>query len=162
MTTRYGALVGAIKQAEPFRQVPNGRENIEQQVLVRDRIELAAAPANDVVELAVLPWETKIDPYQSDFSFDDLGTGVTFSVGDVTYPTALCNVQDVATAAGTAKICKSVDIAKYWMPLWEMLGYASLEAAQLVGRQCQLLGKIGTAAATGTVAWQITGVKHLV
>lgn len=160
MTKRYGSLVGAPKQLVPPRQTQSVHENGTDHIIVRDTIELAAAPAADTVQLAVVPWETVIDPYQSDFSFDDLGVGVTFSIGDVTNPTALCNAQDVAAAAGTAKVCKSLDIANYFKPLWAALGYASLAAAKAVGAQCELLGTIGAAAATGTLSWQIKGQKR--
>lgn len=161
MTKRFGALVGAVKQLSPMRPVDAAYENCKEQVLVRDQIELAAAPAADTVQLAVLGWETVIDPYQSDFSFDALGANTTVSIGDVTYPTALVNALDTHTAAGTSKVVKAPDIDAYFQPLWQMLGYATLAAAKLIGNQCELLLTINTAAATGGIVWQIKGARRI-
>lgn len=158
MAKFYGSLVGTPKQATPPRQTSHAHENGTDHVIVRDTIELAAA-ANDTVQLAVLPWETVIAP-SSTFYFDDLGAGCTLSIGDATYPNALCNAQDVATAAGSALVMKSVDIANYFKPLWQQLGYASLTAAKAVGPFCELLAKVNSAAAAGTLTWSIHGQKR--
>lgn len=161
MTTYYGALVGTPRNATPPQPIPQIYKGSDDVVLVRDRIELNAVAAS-VVELALLPWNTIIDPYNSDFSFDDLGAGaVTFSIGDVTYPTAFCNATDVNAAAGTAKVMKSVDIANYFKPLWQVLGYATLAAAKLVAAQCTLIGTVNAATGAGTLVWQIRGKKVL-
>lgn len=155
MTKYYGSLVGTPKRATPPTMIPNALENSSDKILVRDTIELAASAA-DTVQLGYAPWETVIAP-ASTFYFDDLGTGCTLSIGDVTYPNALCAAQDVATAAGSALVMKSVDIANYFKPLWQVLGYASLAAAQAVGSRCELLATVNTAAAAGTLTWQIAG-----
>lgn len=155
MAKFYGSLVGTPKRATPPALVPYVLENSSDKVLVRDTIELAAAAA-DQVQLVKLPWETVLSP-NSTFYFDDLGTGCTLSIGDVTYPNALCNAQDVAAAAGSALVMKSVDIANYFKPLWQMLGYASLAAAQAVGSQCELIATVNSQAAAGTLTWQIVG-----
>ncbi|TCS14547.1 hypothetical protein [Caulobacter sp. BK020] len=159
MTKYYGSLVGTPKQAVPPALIPNVLADNKDWVLVRDTIELAAS-ATDTVQAALLPWETVLNPYASDISFDDLGTGTTLSLGNVTYPTALISATDVATAAGTAKAMKSVDIANYFKPLWQTLGYATLAAAQAVSAQCELLFTINTAGATGTLTWQLVGIKR--
>jgi hypothetical protein len=163
MATFYGALVGTPKNATPPTPVPNTLENGKDSIIVRDRIELSAAAIGDLIELARdVPWETVIDPYNSDFSFDDLGTSVTMSIGDGgTYFNALCSAQDVATAAGTAKICKSVDIANYYKPLWQVLGYSTLAAAKAVAASCDIYAKIAGGAATGTFVWQIRGQRRM-
>ena len=158
MAKFYGSLVGTPKQATPPRQTSHTHENGSDHIIVRDTIELAAA-ANDTVQLAIVPWETVLSP-NSTFWFDDLGTGNTVSIGDVTYPNALCNAQDTSTAAGSALVMKSVDIANYFKPLWQQLGYASLTAAKAVGPFCELLAKVNSAAAAGTLTWQITGQKR--
>src|SRR4051812_12390423 len=112
MPTLYGSLVGTPKQAARKVPVPHGLDRATDHVIVRDTIELAAAAAATNIQAAVLGWESILDPYQSDFSFDDMGAGaVTLSLGDVTYPNALCNATDVNAAAGTAKALKSVDVA---------------------------------------------------
>jgi hypothetical protein len=158
MAKQYGSLVGTLLRATPPSVSPAGLANSPDIIIMRDKCEVAAS-ATDQVQLAKVPWETVVDPFGSDFSFDDLGTGTTLSVGDVTYPNALCNAQDVATAAGTAKICKSVDINNYYKPLWEMLGYATLAAAKLIGAQCELIFTVNTAAGAGTLTWQLKGHK---
>lgn len=157
MTKRYGSICGAARISDSWAGLNPAHRNGRVAVLVTDTIELAAAPAADTISAAVLAWDTILDPYGSDFSFDDLGTGNTLSLGDVTYPNALCNAQDVATAAGSAKACKSVDIANYFKPLWQMLGYADIDAARAVGKQCELLFTINSAAATGTLSWRFKG-----
>jgi hypothetical protein len=162
MTTYYGSKVGTLKQATRPTPIPSVFERGTDHILCRDTIELAAA-AGSLVELAVLPWETVISP-SSRLWFDDLGSAQTFDIGDVTYPTALVSGTDTGTAASGADgvaFLKSVDIANYFKPLWEMLGYASLAAAKLIGAQCQLLGRVNTNTATGTVTWQISGQARL-
>jgi hypothetical protein len=163
MAKFYGSLVGAVLQLTPPRQVDMAYANTKDQILVRDTIEVNAIAANDVVQLAVVGWETVIDPSGSDFWFDDLGTGGTVSVGDITYPNALANAVNTDSAAGSSKVCVSVDIANYFKPLWAMLGYATLAAAQAVGAQCELLLKRNTAAVTGicTISWQIRGNRRI-
>lgn len=161
MADLYGALVGTPSQATPITPADAAYAGSKDQVIVRDRIELVAAAAAATIRGAVVGWETVLDPYASHFSFDDLGVGNTLSFGNVTYPNALCNAQDVATAAGSASLLKSVDIANYYKPLWEQLGYATLAAAKLIGDQCELLFTVNSAAATGTLVWQIKGAKRI-
>lgn len=159
MAKYYGSLVGSLLSAvQSTPLIPTTLKNGQDQILIRDTIELNAV-ANDTVQLAVLSWETVLSP-SGLFYFDDLGTGCTISVGDITYPNALCNAQDVATAAGSALIMKSVDIANYFKPLWQQLGYASLAAAKAVGEKCELLFKVNSAAAAGTLTWQLFGQKR--
>lgn len=159
MAKYFGALVGAIinsVQSTPL--ISTALKGGIDKLIIRDTIELNTV-ANDTVRLAVLDWDTVLSP-GGQFYFDDLGTGCTLSVGDITYPNALCNAQDVATAAGSALIMKSVDIANYFKPLWQVLGYPTLAAARLVGLQCELLFKVNTAAAAGTLTWQLHGQKR--
>lgn len=118
----------------------------------------ADAAQNDTIQLGYFDWDTLLDPELSVVEFTDLGTSVTMDIGDVTYPDALCAAQDVATAAGTCNPLKSVTIANRRKPLWEMLGYASLAAAKLIGARCELLATLeGANPASGTVGWTIYG-----
>lgn len=159
MAKFFGSLIGSIiSAAQSVPLVSVAYAGGEDRVLARDTIELAAAAA-DTVSLGNFDWETILNPVTSVFWFDDLGTGNTVSVGDIGFPNALCNAQDTSTAAGSALIMKSVDIANYWKPLWQVLGYASLAAAKAVGKQCELLAKVNSAAATNTLTWQICGRK---
>lgn len=162
MANLYG-VNGTAKNTTPPTPISSALENGKDQVIARDRIELSSAAIGDLVEFARnVPWETVLNPYSSSFSFDDLGTSVTLSIGDGdTKSTALCNAQDVATAAGEARIMKSVDIANYFKPLWAVMGYASLAAAKAVTPACTLWGKIAGGTATGTLVWQIVGQRRM-
>lgn len=159
MAKFFGSIVGAVLsavQSTPLVSIAHRRGT--DQVIIRDTIELAAAAA-DQVSLCIVDWETVINPLQSTFWFDDLGTGNTVSIGHASFPNALCNAQDTSTAAGSALIMKSVDIANYFKPLWQQLGFATLAAARAVSKQCELIATINSAAATATLTWQIVGQK---
>lgn len=161
MAKQYGSLVGTIKQTAPFQPVDNAYENGKITRLCFDTVELSANAA-DTVQLAILGWETVLDCYGSIYSCDDLGTGGTISIGDVTYPTALASAINTDSAAlANQKICAAVDIANYGQPLWQMLGYATLAAAKLIGAKCELLLTRNTAAGAGTITWDIKGVPRI-
>jgi hypothetical protein len=113
---------------------------------------------NDTVSLGELDWDTFLDPALSIVEFSDFGTSVTLDIGDVTSPSALCADLDIATAAGTANPLRSVSIANRRLPLWQMLGYASLAAAKAVGSRCELLASFKDAnPASGTLGWTLYG-----
>lgn len=113
---------------------------------------------DDTVSLGKFDWDTILDPTLSIVEFSDFGTSVTLDIGDVTYPAALCDGQDIATAAGTANPLKTVSIADRRKPLWQMLGYATLAAAKAVGARCELLASFKDAnPASGTLGWTIYG-----
>ena len=159
MANQFGSLVGAVLSAlQSTPLVSIALKGGTDTAFIRDTCEVAAAAA-DTVTLGKLDWESLINPVTSVFWFDDLGTGNTVSVGDASFPNALCNAQDTSTAAGSALILKSVDIANYFKPLWQQLGHATLAAAKLTGKQCTLLAKVNAAAGAGTLTWQIMGRK---
>lgn len=134
----------------------HGRVNADVRRLAHDFVTVDAAQ-DDTISLGLFDWDILLDDL-SIFDFDDLGTGITASIGDKTYPTALCNAQDVATAAGQAKVLKSTTLANRKKPLWGLLGYASKDAAKAVGASCELLLTLGGGNPTsGTVAWSIYG-----
>lgn len=155
MTIRYGSLVGVAysgASATPKATSP-AHERGKDQVLIRDTIELSAAPANDLIWLGKFPSNTVLNPLGCKAWFDDLGTGITLDVGEgTTHIDALTDGQDVATAAGSFELLKSVDIANYFKPLWAQLGYSADPGGHL-----QLFAKILGGAATGTFTWQIIG-----
>jgi len=156
MTIHLGALVGSVLAAAGARQVPNVFQNSTDQIIVRDRVELSAAPANDLILLARLPSATVLDPDGCICWFDDLGTGITLDVGEgTTHIDALVDGQDVATAAGSFNLLKTVDIANYFEPIWKQLGYAKDP-----NKPIELFAKILGGAATGTVVWQLKGAKR--
>lgn len=134
----------------------HGRINADVRRLAHDYVTVDAAE-NDTVSLGLFDWDILLDDL-SHLDFTDLGTSVTLDIGDVTYPAALVDGQDVATAAGSVKLLKSTAIDNRKKPLWGMLGYASKEAAKAVGARCELLASIKDAnPASGTLAWSIYG-----
>ncbi len=163
MATLYGVLIGTPKNAVPPLGVPNTYENGRQQIIARDRITLAAAAINDLVELARnLPWETVLDPHQCVFSNAALGASTTISIGDgATYPAALASAVATSSAATGVNALSAVTIGNHFKPLWAQIGYASLAAAKAVSPACTLYAKIGGAAATGLLTWQFHGVRRM-
>ena len=158
MAKFYGIYVGTPKQTAPMQPVDHAYERIEEQVIVRDSITLAAA-INDVVQAAVVGWETIIDPGSKAY-FAALGAGSEYDFGDITYPTALDSA--VATsAAGSANLLSAVTAGNLFQPIWQMLGYATLAAALAVGPQCELLFKIVGGAAAGAFSWKLTGARKI-
>ena len=160
MTKRYGSLVGTPKQAAPVVLVDQAFERNSLEILVRDTITLAAAPIADTIQVAVLGWESVLDPYECFISNAALGASTTLSLGDVTYPAAL-DAAYSTVAAAQKQVLSAVTIGNYGQPLWSLLGYASLAAAKLVGAQCELLLTIAGGAATGVVTWRLAGVRRI-
>lgn len=160
MTIRYGSLVGALKQLVPPTSVPATRENGTDHVIIRDTVELAAAPIADAIEVChQLPWETVLSPTGCTLFFDALGASTTLSIGDATHPAALA-VATSTVAAGSLNMLKTVDIADYYKPLWQLLGWGSLALAKASAPSCQLLATIAGGAATGTVTWAMFGQRR--
>lgn len=154
MTMRFGSLVGIAYSgvnATP-KQTSSAHENGTDHILIRDQIELAAAAINDTIWLGKFPSNTVLDPAGCTGWFDDLGTSVTLDVGGANDPDGLTAAQDVATAAGSFNLLKSVDIANYFKPIWAQLGYAADPGGVL-----DLYATVKGGAATGTFAFQIKG-----
>lgn len=161
MAKQYGSLVGAVHQLSPFRPADMGFEHVHDEILVRDTVELAAAAA-DTVQLCVLGWESVLNPSGCVFWCDDLGAGGTISIGDVTYPAAMALTVNTDTAAlGSTSMMSAIDIANYFKPVWQMLGYATLAAAKLIGNQAEILLTRNAAAGAGTISWQMTGQRRI-
>lgn len=155
MATFYGVLVGAVLSATTSTPlVAAALLGGQDHVLIRDRIELSADVAeNDLISLGKIRADAIINPTASMIWFDDLGTSITMDVGATGAENALVAAQDVATAAGSCALFKSVDIANYWKPLWEVLGLSANP-----GGTIELFAKLeGGNPGTGTMAWQIVG-----
>lgn len=163
MATIYGSLVGTPKQNTPFTAVDQAYERCFDEVLVRDTIVLNATANGTLIQaIAGLGWESVLEPNGCKAFWGVLGAGVTLSFGDVTFPTALDNAVDVH-AAGNALLMSAVAITKYYQPLWQILGYATLAAAQAVAQQCTLiftLGGANTAAGNQSVVWRLSGARR--
>ena len=149
-----GALAGAASGAVPRALIPKAYKGGADRVLVRDRIAVAAAFAqNDRILLATLRSDTIINPLTSFIWFDDMGTSITMDIGSTAAENALVAAQDVATAAGSCSILKSVSIANYWKELWELLGLSADPRIPI-----SLFAKLeGGDPGTGNLAWQIVG-----
>lgn len=156
MTKHIGAYA-TLALAASTGLTGEGRVNSPVRRLSHDYVTVDAAQ-NDTISLGFFDWDTLLDPELSVVEFTDLGTSVTMDIGDVTDPDALVAAQDVAAAAGTCNLLKSVTIANRRKPLWEMLGYATLAAAKLVGARAELLATLEAAdPASGTIGWTIYG-----
>lgn len=154
---KFIGLYATAAAAASTGLVADARVNSPVRRLAHDVV-TADAAQNDTVSLGSFDWDTILDPDLSIVEFTDFGTSVTLDIGDVTYPLALLDSQDIATAAGTVNPLKSVTIANRRKPLWSMLGYASLAAARLIGARCELLAKFMDANPdSGTLGWTIYG-----
>ncbi|WP_303829389.1 hypothetical protein [Asticcacaulis taihuensis] len=162
MARILGLFVGALLAANPYKAPPAQLAGGGLRVLRNDTTELNANAVADVVPLGTFHWETVIDP-SSQIANDAFAANTTISVGDATYPAALAAAASVSTA-GSRSLVASVDIAKYPMPLWKVLGYASLAAAKLTNSSgCELIATLGastgTPTFTGTLSWLIKGIE---
>jgi hypothetical protein len=158
-----GSLVGAIIGPGAARlgnhpAIPLALRGGSDQVFVRDTIELATAFAqNDRVFLGAIPSDAIINPLTSTVWFDDLGASITMDIGSTAAENALCAAQDVATAAGSCSVVRSLDVANYWRPLWQNLGLSADP-----GGTIDLWAKLeGGDPGTGTMTWQIAGQRRL-
>lgn len=119
------------------------------------------AAQDDVVSLGYVDWTTRFDAI-SQIDFDDMGTAITLDVGVALDPDCLIAAQDVATAAGSVSLLKSVAITNRRKPLWQLAGFASLQAAKDAtvadGGRAELIATLkGGNPGAGTIAWSIYG-----
>jgi len=154
MAKLYGELVGVAYSgaSATVQATSSAHEKGTDHILIRDRIELAAAAINDTISLGKFGSNAMLDPLGCQIYFDDLGTSVTMNVGIATDDDALVATQDVASAAGNFSLFKSVDIANWFKPLWQVVGLSADP-----GGQIELLATVKGAAATGTVVWSFKG-----
>lgn len=150
-----GTILAAAAGAA-FKGVSSAQKGGSDKAIIRDTIELVTAFAqNDRVLLGNLPSDLIVNPVTSVIWFDDLGTSITMDVGSTATENALVAAQDVATAAGSCLFYKSVDVANYWKPLWEVLGLSSDP-----GGFIPIYAKLeGGDPGTGTMTWQIMGQR---
>jgi hypothetical protein len=147
-----GVLVGTPEAAALPMRINKAYKGGAQHVLVRDFYEGDLAQ-NDRILLGKIRSDAILDPLTSVIWFDDLGTSVTMDIGSTAAENALVAAQDVATAAGSCSILKSVDIANYHKKLWQLLGLSADPGVPI-----EIWAKFeGANPATGTVAWQIIG-----
>lgn len=159
MTDYVGDVVGAVRSAvQSTPLIPIALQGGSDKVLIRDTIEVVTAFAqNDRILLGNLPSKAVINPVTSVIWFDDMGTSVTMDVGSTASENALVAAQDVATAAGSCLFYKSVDVAKFCKPLWEVLGLSADPGGNIA-----IYAKLESAdPGTGTITWQIYGQEKL-
>lgn len=126
------------------------------------------AAQNDTVVLGNFDWTTRFDAL-SVIEFTDFGTGITLDVGVEVGPTdgaadpdCLVDGQDIATAAGSASLLKSVAIGDRHKPLWQLAGFASAQAARDAttangGRATVIATLLGGNPDSGTLSWSFYG-----
>lgn len=170
MTRHIGAILGAAHAAtsgaagsltDPY--FCNGRVAR----IARDYITVDAAE-NDTVVLGHFDWATRFDAL-SVLEFSDFGTGISVDVGVEVGPTdgaadpdCLVDGQDVATAAGSCSLLKSVVIADRHKPLWELAGFSSAQVARDAttangGRATVIATLLGGDPDSGTLSWSFYG-----
>ncbi|MFC5346268.1 hypothetical protein ACETK8_15790 [Brevundimonas staleyi] len=127
------------------------------------------AAQNDIVSLGYVGWDTRFDGH-STIHFDDFGTSITLDVGVANISgvnasgSAACLIsgQDIATAAGSVSLLKSVAINSRKKPLWQLAGFASFQAAKDAtvadGGRAELIATFkGGNPDAGTLDWAIYG-----
>lgn len=119
------------------------------------------AAENDIVSLGYVDWTTRFDAI-STVEFTDFGTAITLDVGVASDPDCLIAAQDVAAAAGSASLLKSVGIADRHKPLWQLAGYATAQAARAAsvkdGGRAELIATFkGGNPDAGTLSWAVYG-----
>jgi hypothetical protein len=170
MTRHIGAILGAAHAAtsgaagsliDPY--FCNGRvARIARDYWTADGVE------NDTVVLGNFDWTTRFDAL-SVIEFSDFGTGISLDVGvevgpssGAADPDCLVDGQDIATAAGSASLLKSVTIANRHKTLWELAGFASAAAARTAtvangGRATVIATLLGGNPDSGTLSWTFYG-----
>lgn len=159
-TEHYGALAPVRVAGARHASAPQGLVNGDLKVLWQDRQQLASGvEINSKLYLADLDWDAILDPDLSKIHFDDAGTGQSFDIGDANDPDALVDGQDIATAAGSCSLMKTVGIEKYGDPLWKLLGYATRKAALATGPRARIyLTVLGANLGAATdFAWKFVG-----
>lgn len=127
------------------------------------------AAQDDIVSLGYVDWTTRFDAL-STVEFTDLGAAITLDVGvasnpanvGATAPACLVAAQDVATAAGSVSLLKSVAIGNRHKPLWQLAGYASAQAARTAtvkdGGRAELIATLkGGNPDAGSLSWSVYG-----
>lgn len=161
MAEHYGTFVGTPKQTSPMVPVEAAYERVMDETIVRDLFTNAGATAqNDTLQAAIVGWDTILDPDECKAHWTAGGAGCTLSFGVAGHTTSLDNAVDIH-AAGSANLLSAVTLPNYFLPLWQLCGYATLAAAKAVSAQAELIFTIGGAVfAAGTIAWRLRGVRR--
>lgn len=139
---------------------PSGYREQFAHIALLDRAEIASGvEAESKVYAGDVSWDFIPVASLSSLYFDDAGSGQSIDFGDAKTPDALIDGQDIATAAGSCSLLKTVDIAKHGDPLWKLLGYATRAEAVASGPKARLYFTIKGAAlgANTSLAWTLVG-----
>ncbi len=144
------------------KQAPSGYFETFQHVAIQDRAEIpSGVEINSKVYLGAVDWDFIPNRWASHIAFDDAGTGQTLDIGDVNDPDALVAGQDIAAAAGSVSLLKSVDIDKHGDPMWKLLGYADRKAAAATSPRAFVYATVKGAnlGANTSLAWILVGTN---
>lgn len=165
VTDNYGVYNPKRQAGAQHVLADSGYHRAELMVATQDRCQIASGSSiGSKVYLAPVSWDFIPIRELSTVNFDDAGTSVTLNFGDALDDDILIAAQDIAAAAGSCSAIKTVDIANEGKPLWQLLGYASRDAAVLANSGLQTASLFFTiaGAATGAacdLAWKLVGTR---
>lgn len=161
-TDHKGHFAPVQLPGELHQLAPMGYREQFLHVALLDRAEIASGvEAESKIYAGDVSWDFIPIAALSSLYFDDAGTGQSIDFGDANDPDALIDGQDIAAAAGSCSLLKTVDIAKHGDPMWKLLGYADREAAYLAGPKARLYftikaANLGNATSFG---WTLVGTN---
>lgn len=165
VTENYGVYNPKRQAGAQHVLADSGYHRSPLMVATQDRCQIASgSEVGSKVYLAPVSWDFIPIRELSYVNFDDAGTSVTLNLGDANAPAALIAGQDISAAAGSVSAMKSVDIAKEGQPIWQLLGYATRDAAVAArnGLQTAELYFTIAGATTGAacdLAWKLVGTR---
>lgn len=128
MAKLFGNLVGApvnLLNTGLIGIVPPHLKDSRDVVVLRDYAVLNGNVIGDTISLGSIRSTALIDMNRSSILNDNLGAGVTFNIGDATYPSGLV-AGLVGSTAGWKNLYAGVLVAaSVTWPLWQRLGYAA-------------------------------------
>lgn len=117
---------------------PHGYVHAPYHVLYQDRVQLPAGTSiGSTVLLGDFDWQAILDPFDCQMTNDAAGAAVTINVGCDNAPAALVAGQSLV-AAGTFSLLAAVDRSNFGKPLWQLMGFATLKAAQATATLCRI------------------------
>lgn len=162
-TEHYGYFAPERQAGAQHVLADYGYHRAELLVAAFDRVELpTGVEVNSKIHIGDVSWDFIPIRELSYVNFDDAGTGVVLDFGDENDPDALIDGQDIAAAAGSASLLKTVDISKEGDPLWKLLGYADREAAVTARGAVARPFFTVLGATTGnacSLAWKLVGTR---
>lgn len=165
VTVTYGSFSPPRLPGAAHVLADSGYHRAPLSVATQDRCVVpTSSDVNSTIPLAPVSWDFIPVRELSTVRFSDAGTNVTLDLGDANDPDALIAGQDIAAAAGTASMIRSVSVANAFAPLWKMLGYADRDAAVLANAGSQTASlyftiKGATTGAALDLSWVLAGTR---